>query len=248
MARSFLSTAVVGERSSPSCVRGARLQSRAAESASRPACRLVGVGLDHSSHRRSLAVSPSTGVAPAGDGSAARRHACARRVRCRRPDSPPYVAEFGAEFGAELIRRRRAILGSRRCPDPILLLSEPSHPPRVTLPDPGESFDEPTYTPSPAPAPDSAGQSLLESAFQPSIAWVNGGQHLAVIAHCRAAASAGRTASRSSPSRRSRSVWAAVLRPGSLHRGHGQARHRGGGCRRRSHQGSHRWPASRATR
>jgi hypothetical protein len=95
------------------------------------------------------------------------------------PGSSPYVAEFG--LGADTPEAREFELTLMPGPR-VQLLPEPSHAPRITLPDPGEGF-ELTYTPSPAPAPDSGGQSPLESAFQPSIAWVNDGQSLAVITH-----------------------------------------------------------------
>ncbi|WP_089338267.1 hypothetical protein [Blastococcus mobilis] len=95
------------------------------------------------------------------------------------PGSAPYVAEFG--LGADTPEAREYELTP--VPGPrVQVLPEPSHAPRMTLPDPGEGF-ELSYTPSPAPAPDSGGQSPLESAFRSSIAWVNEGQYLAVITH-----------------------------------------------------------------
>ena len=95
------------------------------------------------------------------------------------PGSSPYVAEFG--LGADTPEAREFVLTPMPGPR-VQLLPEPSHAPRITLSDPGEGF-ELTYTPSPTPAPDSGGPSPLESAFQPSIAWVNDGQYLAVVTH-----------------------------------------------------------------
>jgi hypothetical protein len=92
---------------------------------------------------------------------------------------PPYVAEFG--LGADTPEARTFELTPMPGPR-VQKLPEPSHAPRITLPDPGAGF-ELTYTPTPPPAPDSGGQSPLESAFQPSIAWVDDGQYLAVITH-----------------------------------------------------------------
>jgi hypothetical protein len=94
------------------------------------------------------------------------------------PGRSPYVAEFG--LGADTPEAREFVLTPMPGPR-VQVLPEPSPAPRITLPDPGEGFDERTYTPSPAPAPDSGGQSPLESAFQPSIAWVNDGQYLGVV-------------------------------------------------------------------
>ena len=91
------------------------------------------------------------------------------------PGSSPYVAEFG--LGADTPEAREFELTPMPGPR-VQVLPEPSHAPRITLSDPGEGF-ELTYSPS--PAPDSGGQSPLESAFQPSIAWVNDGQYLAVV-------------------------------------------------------------------
>jgi hypothetical protein len=99
--------------------------------------------------------------------------ACATRG----PGSSPYVAEFG--LGADTPEVREFVLAPMPGPH-VEVLPEPSHAPRITLPDPGEDF-ELTYTPAPAPAPDSRGQSPLESAFQPSVTWVNDGQYLAVV-------------------------------------------------------------------
>src|SRR4051795_9166061 len=90
----------------------------------------------------------------------------------------PHVAGFG--LGADTPEAREFVLAPMPGPR-VQVLPEPSPAPRITLPDPGEGFDERTYTPSPAPAPDSGGQSPLESAFQPSIAWVNDGQYLGVV-------------------------------------------------------------------
>jgi hypothetical protein len=93
------------------------------------------------------------------------------------PGSSPYVTEFG--LGADTPEAREFELTPMPGPR-VQVLPEPSHAPRFTLPDPGEGF-ELSYTPSPAPVPDSGGQSPLESAFQPSIAWVNDGQYLGVV-------------------------------------------------------------------
>ena len=93
------------------------------------------------------------------------------------PGSSPYVAEFG--LGADTPEAREFVLTPMPGPR-VEVLPAPSPAPRITLPDPGEGF-ELTYTPSPAPPPDSGGQSPLESAFQPSIAWVNDGQYLGVV-------------------------------------------------------------------
>jgi hypothetical protein len=93
------------------------------------------------------------------------------------PGSPPYVAEFG--LGADTPEGREFVLTPMPGPR-VQLLPEPSHAPRITLPDLGEGF-ELTDTPSPAPAPDPGGRSPLESAFQPSVTWVNDGQYLAVV-------------------------------------------------------------------
>ena len=89
------------------------------------------------------------------------------------PGSSPYVAEFG--LGADTPEAREFELTPMPGPR-VQVLPEPSHAPRITLSDPGEDF-ELTYTPS----PDSDGQSPLDSAFQPGIAWVNDGQYLAVV-------------------------------------------------------------------
>ncbi len=91
------------------------------------------------------------------------------------PGSSPYVAEFG--LGADTPEAREFVLTPMPGPR-VQALPEPSRAPRITLPDPGEGFER-NYT----PAPDAGGQSPLEPAFQPSIAWVNDGQYLAVITH-----------------------------------------------------------------
>ncbi len=93
------------------------------------------------------------------------------------PGSSPYVAEFG--LGADTPEAREFVLTPMPGPH-VQVLPEPSQAPRITLPDPGADF-ELTYTPAPEPAPDSGGQSPLESVFEPSIAWVNDGQYLAVV-------------------------------------------------------------------
>jgi hypothetical protein len=67
------------------------------------------------------------------------------------PSRSPYVAEFG--LGADTPEAREFVL-------------TPMPGPRVEVP---------------SPAPDSGGQSALESAYQPSIAWVNDGQYLGVV-------------------------------------------------------------------
>jgi hypothetical protein len=91
------------------------------------------------------------------------------------PGGSPYVAEFG--LGSDTPEAREFELTPM--PEPrVQLLPAPSRAPRITLPDPGEDFE---LTSTPSPAPDSGGQSPLESAFQPSIAWVNDGEYLAVI-------------------------------------------------------------------
>jgi hypothetical protein len=92
------------------------------------------------------------------------------------PGSAPYVAEFG--LGADKPEAREFVLTPLPGPR-VQVLPASSSAPRITHLDPGESFDERTYTP--APAPGSGGQSPLESAFQPSIAWVNDGQYLGVV-------------------------------------------------------------------
>jgi hypothetical protein len=129
-------------------------------------------------HDASCARVPA-GVAAAGDGGAAGGHACAGRLRRRRAGQLPYVAEFGLE--ADTPEAREFELTPMPGPR-VQMLPEPSPAPRITLSDPGEGF-ELTNSSSPAPAPDSGGQSPVESAFQPSIAWVNDGQYLAVITH-----------------------------------------------------------------
>lgn len=95
----------------------------------------------------------------------------------RGPGSSPYVAEFA--LGADTPQAREFVLTPMPGPH-VEVLPEPSHAPRIMLPDPGEDF-ELTDTPSPAPVPDSGDQSPLESAFQPSVTWVNDGQYLAVV-------------------------------------------------------------------
>ncbi|WP_346623140.1 hypothetical protein [Blastococcus montanus] len=88
------------------------------------------------------------------------------------PGTSPYVAEFALGAGTPEAQEFEftPMPGVR-----VQLLPEPSPPPRITLPDPGEGFE------LPPPSPDPGGQSLLGSAFQPSIAWVNDGEYLAVI-------------------------------------------------------------------
>ncbi|RBY75143.1 hypothetical protein DQ239_17520 [Blastococcus sp. TF02-09] len=92
------------------------------------------------------------------------------------PASAPDVAEF--RLGAETPEARQFVLTPFPGPR-VDVIRPPSPAPELTVPDPGEGVDERTDTP--APAPDSGGRSPLESAYQPSIAWVNHGQYLGVI-------------------------------------------------------------------
>ncbi|WP_347060352.1 hypothetical protein ABC795_07520 [Blastococcus sp. HT6-30] len=94
------------------------------------------------------------------------------------PGSSRYVAEFA--LGADTPEAREFVFTPKPGPR-VQLLPQPSPAPRITLPGPGEGFE--LAPPQPAPAPDPGGQSVLESAFQPSIAWVDDGQYLAVITH-----------------------------------------------------------------
>jgi hypothetical protein len=94
------------------------------------------------------------------------------------PGSSPYVAEFA--LGADTPEAREFELMPMPGPR-VQMLPEPSPAPRTMLSDPGEGFER-SYTPS-VPAPDSGGPSPLELVFEPSIAWVNHGQYLAVVVY-----------------------------------------------------------------
>ena len=86
---------------------------------------------------------------------------------------PSYVAEFA--LGADTPEAREFVLAPTPGPRVHVLPAPP-----MTVPDPGDEVPhEFSYTP--APAPDSAGRSPLEAALQPSVAWVNDGQHLGVV-------------------------------------------------------------------
>ena len=89
----------------------------------------------------------------------------------------PYMGQFA--FGADTAEARQFALTPMPGPR-VQVLPEPSHAPRTTLRDLGEGF-ELTSPPSPEPTPGSGGQPSLESAFQPSVAWVNDGQYLGVV-------------------------------------------------------------------
>ena len=88
--------------------------------------------------------------------------------------SPSYVAEFA--LGADSPEAREFVLS----PMPDLRFQLLPAPPMMTVPDPRDEVPlEFSYTP--APAPESGGQSPLEAAFQLSVAWVNDGQYLGVV-------------------------------------------------------------------
>jgi hypothetical protein len=88
--------------------------------------------------------------------------------------SPSYVAEFA--LGADTPEAREFVL----TPTPDLRFQVLPAPPMMTVPEPGDEVPLEPFDP-PAPAPDSYGESPLERAFQPTVAWVNDGQYLGVV-------------------------------------------------------------------
>jgi hypothetical protein len=90
----------------------------------------------------------------------------------------PYVARFA--LGADTPEAREFVLTPTPGPR-VQVLPEPSPaPPMTPAPDLGE---EVPVELSAMPAPGSGGQSPLERAFQPSVAWVNDGRYLGVVAY-----------------------------------------------------------------
>jgi hypothetical protein len=89
----------------------------------------------------------------------------------------PYVAEFA--LGADAPEAREFVLTPTPVPRVQVLPAPSPAAPMTPVPDLREEVPVETST---APVPDSGERSLLEPAFQPSVAWVDDGRYLGVVA------------------------------------------------------------------